>query len=280
MACQSSVEPVRKDLFVAYGADRRSEHLECGRLRLRRRVPTLLAATASILLHATAITAVLFVHATRHPSPNRNRYIYITLTSPRAGVAISDRKASGKARSAPNYDLPIIPRPVTRLHHAVRRARRRTRTTPGLAPTVIRTRAANPTTASVPSADTSKEARFFARSEGGGRTGLHAGGSGRQSSGGSVSAIVVSQPPTLLSRITPVYPERARTLGIQGQVVLRFVVDQSGRVEPDIKILSSIPMLDEAAIEAVRQWRFAPARDRNGSPVRVLVSVPLQFSLR
>jgi protein TonB len=62
--------------------------------------------------------------------------------------------------------------------------------------------------------------------------------------------------------------------------VLRFIVDQSGRVEREIEVVTSLPMLDQAAIEAVRQWRFSPGRDRDGKAVRVLVSVPLQFTLR
>jgi TonB family protein len=96
----------------------------------------------------------------------------------------------------------------------------------------------------------------------------------------SISGTIVDQPPVLVSRALPAYPERARRLGIEGQVVLRFVVDQFGRVERDIQVIDSFPMFDQAAIDAVRQWRFSPARDRNGNAVRVVISVPLQFNLR
>jgi protein TonB len=51
-------------------------------------------------------------------------------------------------------------------------------------------------------------------------------------------------------------------------------------VEHEIKVIESIPILDQAAISAVRQWRFTPGRDRNGTPVRVLLQVPLRFMLR
>jgi hypothetical protein len=50
-------------------------------------------------------------------------------------------------------------------------------------------------------------------------------------------------------------------------------------VEHDITIVESIPMLDEAAIDAVRRWRFSPGRNRDGTPVRVLLEVPLRFTL-
>jgi protein TonB len=103
---------------------------------------------------------------------------------------------------------------------------------------------------------------------------------GGKRSFGSVSGTDVYQPPILLSRAIPVYPERARRLGLEGQVVLRFVVDQSGRVEREIEVVSSLPMFDQASIDAVRQWRFSPGRDRIGNPVRVLVTVPVKFTLR
>jgi len=128
-------------------------------------------------------------------------------------------------------------------------------------------------------ADATNKARNLLKGEGE-SSGSRAGGSSGKGSAGSVSGAVVYQAPVLLSSIIPRYPERARRLGIEGQVVLRFVVDQLGRVERDIQVVTSLPMLDQAAIDAVRQWRFSPGRDRNGNPVRVLVSVPMQFTLR
>ena len=50
--------------------------------------------------------------------------------------------------------------------------------------------------------------------------------------------------------------------------------------EPGAHVLRSIALLDDEAIAAVEQFRFRPARDRDGSPVRVIVEVPLRFVLR
>lgn len=86
--------------------------------------------------------------------------------------------------------------------------------------------------------------------------------------------------PVLVSKVLPEYPPMARLRGIEGQVLLEAVVTTDGRIEPDIAVLHSVPLLDKAAITAVRQWRFRPARDRHGQPLRASVRVPVQFVLR
>jgi protein TonB len=62
-------------------------------------------------------------------------------------------------------------------------------------------------------------------------------------------------------------------------VVLEAIVDREGRIETEVKVLKSVAMLDKAAIEALRQWRFTPGRDANGQPVRVILEVPIRFVL-
>lgn len=78
----------------------------------------------------------------------------------------------------------------------------------------------------------------------------------------------------------PMYPLQARARGLRGEVVLRAIVGSDGRVEKDIVIAQSSPMFDQPAVEALRQWRFEPGRDRDGNPVRVLLEVPIRFQLR
>lgn len=77
----------------------------------------------------------------------------------------------------------------------------------------------------------------------------------------------------------PDYPMRSRRLGEQGKVLLRVHVNTSGHVS-QIKIQRSCGhrRLDRAAVEAVRNWRFAPAR-RAGQPIAAWVLVPIQFEL-
>jgi len=64
-------------------------------------------------------------------------------------------------------------------------------------------------------------------------------------------------PPKIVARVEPVYPPEAKAQGIRGVVILEVRIDKTGQVT-DVKILRSIPVLDQAAIDAVRQWRFEP----------------------
>lgn len=86
-------------------------------------------------------------------------------------------------------------------------------------------------------------------------------------------------PPGLLREVKPHYTEEARRLGVEGDVVLEIVVRADGSVGP-ITLLQRLGSgLDQRAIEAVRQWRFSPAK-RFGTPVDVLVEVAVEFKLR
>ncbi len=82
-----------------------------------------------------------------------------------------------------------------------------------------------------------------------------------------------------LNNPSPPYPPRARKLGLQGTVVLRVAVNPAGRPE-QINILTSsgVSLLDETAINTVRQWTFAPARQGDHA-VAGVVNVPIRFVL-
>jgi protein TonB len=77
----------------------------------------------------------------------------------------------------------------------------------------------------------------------------------------------------------PRYPDLARRAGIEGQTVVKALVDIDGSIM-DVQILKSSgnQMLDEAALAAARQWKFTPAKQRDKF-VRVYVSIPLNFRL-
>jgi TonB family protein len=84
-------------------------------------------------------------------------------------------------------------------------------------------------------------------------------------------------PPKLVSKVTPSYPEQARKAGIDGVVLLEVRVGTDGVVR-DLKPLRSEPMgLTEAAIKAVSQWRYEPARDKDGKVVPVVMTVTISF---
>jgi protein TonB len=126
------------------------------------------------------------------------------------------------------------------------------------------------------SADVGAVARGDERGVSGGAVDGTTGGLG----GAPVPLRAVASPPELLERVVPEYPARARALEIEGQVVLEVVLDRTGRPEPDIRIVRSVALLDAAAVAAVRRWRFRPARDATGRPVRVVMEVPVRFVLR
>jgi len=77
--------------------------------------------------------------------------------------------------------------------------------------------------------------------------------------------------------IAPVYPVMARNAHIQGTVILEAVLDATGRVD-DVRVLRSIQLLDQAAIDAVRQWRYTPTL-LNGRAVPIVLTVTVSFRL-
>lgn len=83
-----------------------------------------------------------------------------------------------------------------------------------------------------------------------------------------------------LDNRAPDYPPLSRRLGEQGRVVLRVWVDTDGAArEVQLHASSGYPRLDEAAVAAVKRWRFVPAR-RGDMPVAEWVRVPIPFVLR
>jgi TonB family protein len=86
-------------------------------------------------------------------------------------------------------------------------------------------------------------------------------------------------PPRLLREVKAQYTEDARRKGVTGDVVLEIVIKSDGSVG-DVKVLRALGSgLDDRAVEAVRNWKFSPAR-RLGTPVDVIVEVEVEFSLR
>jgi protein TonB len=95
------------------------------------------------------------------------------------------------------------------------------------------------------------------------------------------AAGAVPVPPVLLTREMPAYPTEARRREVEGVVLVEAIVDADGRVEPgSLKVRESVTLLDGAAVDAVSQWRFRPGRDRSGTPVRVILEIPVRFVLR
>jgi len=92
---------------------------------------------------------------------------------------------------------------------------------------------------------------------------------------------VTNEPPLLLTAPVPAYPPSLRQAGIQGVVTVQTVIDTLGRAEPaSLRVVNSPnPGFDGAALDCVRRALFRPGRV-HGRAVRVLVNVPMQFTLR
>lgn len=85
------------------------------------------------------------------------------------------------------------------------------------------------------------------------------------------------KPPAKTRDARPVYPPEAQAAKVSGVVILEALIDQSGLVA-DACVLRSIPMLDDAALEAVRQWEFEPTW-LDGMAVPVVMTVTVNFTL-
>jgi protein TonB len=83
-------------------------------------------------------------------------------------------------------------------------------------------------------------------------------------------------PPKKVKDVPPVYPALARSAGISGAVTIEATIGPDGKVA-DAKVVQSIPLLDQAALDAVRQWEYLPSM-LNGVPVPVLVTVTINFA--
>jgi len=81
----------------------------------------------------------------------------------------------------------------------------------------------------------------------------------------------------LIHRVQPEYPALAKQARIQGTVVLRAVINREGTIQ-DLQVLSGHPLLVQAAINAVRQWRYRPYY-LNDQAVEVETQVTVNFTL-
>jgi protein TonB len=84
--------------------------------------------------------------------------------------------------------------------------------------------------------------------------------------------------PVKVRDVAPVYPQIAQAARVQGIVILEATIGPEGQVM-NARVLRSVPLLDQAALDAVKQWQFTPTL-LNGVPVPVVMSVTVSFVLR
>jgi TonB family protein len=107
-----------------------------------------------------------------------------------------------------------------------------------------------------------------------------AGGAGRAgAAGGHIpdpgEYVPTDRPAEPVSTVRADYPATARAAGTEGTVIVQALVGADGAVH-DTRILRSVPALNDAAVAAVRRWRFRPAQ-QGGAPVATWVSIPVSF---
>ncbi len=91
--------------------------------------------------------------------------------------------------------------------------------------------------------------------------------------GGNIKA------PVKTRDVPPQYPPEAQAARVQGVVILEALISPTGDIEAAPCVLRSIPLLDQAAIDAVSQWQFEPTL-LNGAPVAVIMTVTVNFTLK
>lgn len=95
---------------------------------------------------------------------------------------------------------------------------------------------------------------------------------------GSIRADADTQQQKLVHSVLPVYPDAAKQAGVEGPVRLKVVIAKDGTVQ-SLRVLSGDAALVDAAVEAVRQWRYQPTFV-DGKPVSVITIVTVDFRLK
>ncbi len=111
-----------------------------------------------------------------------------------------------------------------------------------------------------------------------GQAGAGGTGTGYGTGQGVVSSNELDSQPSLIKFKDPVYPVEARKNSLEGVVLLKALIAPDGRIK-EVKVLKSIPVFDEYAVDAVKQWRFTAITSR-GNPVYVWMIIPIRFQLK
>jgi protein TonB len=90
------------------------------------------------------------------------------------------------------------------------------------------------------------------------------------------ASTLIKQPKKIVD-VQPIYPRVARDAHIEGLVIIEAIIDERGHVT-NARVLRSAPMLDQAALTAVRQWRYTPTM-LNNVPVSVIMTITVNFVL-
>jgi TonB family protein len=95
---------------------------------------------------------------------------------------------------------------------------------------------------------------------------------------GEFSAQSLDRPPRIEEAVEPFYPYDMRVAGLEGTVVVEFVVAKDGRVHDPVVVRSNNPWFERPALEAIQQWRYSPGT-KDGRPVNTRVQQSVVFNL-
>jgi protein TonB len=83
--------------------------------------------------------------------------------------------------------------------------------------------------------------------------------------------------PMPVKSVAPIYPAEMKRDKVSGIVTLKIVIDENGNVADRTVSKSTRPEFESAALEAIQQWKFKPAR-KGGAAVRATVTIPMKFT--
>lgn len=241
----------------------------------------------SLFLHGSIVTAgLLFANAETLPEEKIYRVSLAEFAPDQASVTPGREKTAAPAPAEPPPEKPVkpvepevvppLPKPVPEVRP------KPTPTRPVPQPQRRREQTRPQETESSATQANASEQQPAAPPQNPEGTGSGTGRGGPRTIGGlsAYAEDAVDQRPSISRRVMPQYPDRARRMNMQGQVVVRLVVDVSGTPQQCV-VHSSEPegVFDEAALAAARKTRFLPGKV-NGQPVNTIVLIPYRFALR
>lgn len=240
------------------------------------------AMIASLVIHAVILTSVGWVasHSLTQPEITE-QYVELDL-SPEADLPLADNQAESTPASGATSlaTAPVSSGTAASFAAAVPSVVASTSSLSVLSAEVPMSVSESGGGSAGQSSEGSSQGQASGGASGSGNGGRSGGGNG-SGSGSSGNGSQGYTHPGILSQVNPTYPESARRQGVQGTVILKIQILSSGRPgSVSVYRSSGNDGLDDAAVEAVQQWRFIPAEDRSTSePITCVTTMPVVFRL-
>lgn len=230
------------------------------------------AMIVSLFLHLLILPALGYLTAGLTASPEEPEETFIEMTLESDSTTSDFKEQNTNQIPSASQPMPTAPVPSTEPNQIE----------PAIKPAVT-TSTLTMTAADISEASEAASAvRQSSASNTGGESVNGSAGSAASGGGGNVgSSLSGIAKPSILSKVNPAYPSAARQENLEGTVVVRIQILTNGRTgEVSVARSSGYPSLDEAAIAAVEQWQFIPAKNlSNGQPIACTIVQPISFQL-